>query len=631
MRHERVAEVLERMRSVRVAVYGDFCLDAYWILDPRGSEVSVETGLQAKAVARHYYSLGGASNVVANLATLAPAGLSVVGVVGDDVFGRELARQLGALGVDTSDLLMQGEGFDTMTFGKQYLQDEEAPRLDFGMFNRRTEQTDRRLLRGIRRALEQADAVILNQQVPGSITRPEFIEELNELVREYPDKPVLVDSRHYGEQFRGMCRKTNDIEAARLNGENIASGAVLSDESVAQYAGALHAKSGRPVFVTRGARGILAVDADGCHPVPGIQLLAKLDTVGAGDTAVSALALCLAARVSPREAAEFANFAAAVTVQKLFQTGTASAGEILAIAADPDYIYQPELAADARRARHIEGTEVEVCADPVPALGVKHVVFDHDGTISTLRQGWEEVMAPMMMKAVLGESYDTAGETLYHRVRQRVLNYIEKSTGVQTIVQMEALVELVREFGIVPPGSVLDKFGYKEAYNRELMQGVRRRIARLERDELDSNDFTVKGAVAFLEGLRARGVTLYLASGTDRDDVVAEATALGYAGLFEGRIYGAVGDVRQYSKKMVLERIVSGHRLAGGELAVCGDGPVEIRECRKRGGVAIGVASDEVRRHGLNPEKRTRLIKAGAQFVLPDFSQAGRLFALMET
>ncbi len=56
-----------------------------------------------------------------------------------------------------------------------------------------------------------------------------------------------------------------------------------------------------------------------------------------------------------------------------------------------------------------------------------------------------------------------------------------------------------------------------------------------------------------------------------------------------------------------------------------GDGPVELRECRRVGGIAVGIASDEVRRHGLNPEKRVRLVRAGAHIIIPDFSQADQL------
>jgi bifunctional ADP-heptose synthase (sugar kinase/adenylyltransferase) len=138
MKTQRVREILDRIKNVKIAVYGDFCLDAYWILSPGGSEVSVETGLQAQAVARHYYTLGGASNIVANLAALEPAAIRVIGVVGDDIYGRELTRQLAALHVDTSSLIVQRENFDTVTFAKRYLHDEEQPRIDFGFLNRRS-------------------------------------------------------------------------------------------------------------------------------------------------------------------------------------------------------------------------------------------------------------------------------------------------------------------------------------------------------------------------------------------------------------------------------------------------------------------------------------------------------------
>jgi len=194
---------------------------------------------------------------------------------------------------------------------------------------------------------------------------------------------------------------------------------------------------------------------------------------------------------------------------------------------------------------------------------------------------------------------------------------------------MTELVEMVREFGFVPADKVLDKVGYKQLYNDALMEMVNERIARLQRGVLDVSDFTVKGSVDFARALRQRGLTLYLTSGTDREDVVAESQALGYADLFNGGIYGALGDISKYSKKMVLEKIMTENDLRGPELVVLGDGPVELRECRKRDGIAVGVASDEIRRHGLNGEKRTRLIKAGAQLVIADFSHWSDLLRLL--
>ncbi len=629
MKEQRINETLARIRNVKVAVYGDFCIDAYWLLDPCGSEVSLETGLQAQAVGRHYYSLGGASNVVANLAALEPASIQVIGVIGDDIYGRELTRQLRELSVDTSYLVVQKDNFDTVAFGKPYIESKELPRMDFGFFNKRTEATDQALLKGIKNALQTADALIFNQQVPGSITSESFIDSANELFKKFGDKIVLLDSRHYGRKFRNIYRKTNDLEAAQLNNVDVKLDDVLALADVKKYAENLYKQFNKPVFLTRGSRGIITVDSDGYHEVPGIQLLKKLDIVGAGDTVTSALALCLGGGVCPAEAAEFANLAAAVTVQKLFQTGTASGPEILEVGKDTDYIYQPELATDRRRARYLDDTEIEICAESLPEANIKHVVFDHDGTVSTLRQGWEQVMAPVMIRAILGNKFKTADETLYHKVRNRVIDYIDQSTGIQTIVQMEALVEMVREFGLVHSDEIRDKFGYKEIYNDALMELVNKRIEKFKRGELDIHDYSIKGALEFLEALRKRSIKLYLASGTDCDDVIAESKALGYAELFDGGIYGSVGDVAKYSKKMVIEKIMTENNLQGPELAVFGDGPVEIRECRKRDGIAVGIATDEIRRHGLNPEKRTRLVKAGAHIIVPDFSQQDKLIKLL--
>lgn len=629
MKQERIKEILSQIKKVKIAVYGDFCIDAYWLLDPRGSEVSLETGLQARAVGKHYYSLGGASNVVANLAALEPAKIQVIGAVGDDIFGRELRRQFHELKVDTKYLVVQKENFDTVTFGKPYLEDREQPRIDFGFFNNRSEQTDRALLDGIEDALQHAGALIVNQQVPGSITNESFIERANELFGKYSEKVVLLDSRHFGHKFKNIYRKTNDLEAAQLNNVDVNLDDVLTLADVNKYALNLFKQFNKPVFLTRGPRGIITVDSDGVHEVPGIQLLKKLDIVGAGDTVTSALALCLGAGIGPAEASEFANLAAAVTVQKLYQTGTANGAEILEVGKDTDYIYQPELASDRRGARYFQDSEIELCYESIPFGRIKHAVFDNDGTISTLRQGWEQIMAPVMVKAVLGNKFQTADETLYHKVKSRVADFIDKSTGIQTIIQMEALVEMVREFGIVKDDDILDKFGYKEIYNNALMEQVNRRIEKFKRGELDINDYTVKGALEFLKALKDKGIKLYLASGTDRHDVIAESEALGYAGLFDGGIYGAVGDIAKYSKKMVIEKIMAENNLQGSELAVFGDGPVEIRESRKRDGIAVGIASDEIRRHGLNIEKRTRLIKAGAHVVVPDFSQHKILIKLL--
>jgi phosphoglycolate phosphatase-like HAD superfamily hydrolase len=229
----------------------------------------------------------------------------------------------------------------------------------------------------------------------------------------------------------------------------------------------------------------------------------------------------------------------------------------------------------------------------------------------------------------MGEKYKTADNKLYQEVRNHVLGYIDLSTGIQTILQMEALVGMIDEFNMVPKEEILDKFAYKKIYLEALSEVISGKLEKLAKGELNTDDLTLKGSVGFLKALREKGVKLYLASGTDKENVFNEAQILGYADLFDGGIYGSENDINKYSKKMIINRIIKENNLRGKELAVFGDGPVEIKECIKSGGISVGIASDEIRRFGLNKEKRARLIKSGAQIIIPDFSQTNRLLDLL--
>jgi rfaE bifunctional protein kinase chain/domain len=631
MKKERIQEILEAIRKVKIAVYGDFCLDAYWIMDPRGSEISLETGLPAEAVKRHYYSPGGASNIAANLAALKPAKILAIGVIGDDLFGRELTAQLKDLMVDTRSLVIQRQEFDTYTFTKKYMEEEEAPRIDFGFYNTRSVETDNRILSCIKDALRNYDVLIFNQQVPGSITNASFISGVNNLFDEFADKIVLLDSRHYNDRFRNVYRKTNEIEIAWLNGITCNPGEYIPLKNIARYGEKIFRQYNKPVFVTCGERGMMAFDEIGIHEIKGIQFLKRLDAVGAGDTTLSALSLCLAARIAPAEAAEFANLAAAVTIQKLFTTGTASGEEILAQSVDPDYIYQPDLAADPELAEYLPGTQIEICENSITEKNgsIKHAVFDHDGTISTLRRGWEEVMEKTMITAITGDQHEKKTMRLMPKIRDRVRDYIEKSTGVQTMIQMEAIVDMVNEFDLASPDARLDSYGYKKLYNQALLDSMAERLERIRKNPVSAKEFIIHGAVEFLKELKQRGVILYLASGTDKEYVDREAFTLGYAGLFDGGIYGAMHDIHLFSKKMVIQNILQKNDLKSSELIIFGDGPVEVRESRKQGGLAIGVASDEEKMTGIDMHKRSRLIKAGAQAVIPDFQEYRLLLNLL--
>lgn len=626
---ETLEKTLAAIEHARIGVIGDFTLDAYWLLDSGRREISIETGKPTHAVVKQTYSLGGAGNVVRNLVDLNVGHVSAFGVISGDIFGHEMRRQLKGLQVDMDGLLLQENGWDTPVYAKPYLGSEEQERIDFGRFNSLDAKTEYELIECLRKAVYELEVLIVNQQLPRGIYSKNVMAAINELAAKSDSTVFLLDSRNRTEEFSGMICKVNAAEASKICGELREYSELVPVENVRKYARQIYGRTNKPVYITRSGRGLILYDGRRMDEIPGIQILRKIDPVGAGDTTVSTIAAVIAAGGDLHIAGGIGNLAASVTVQKLQQTGTATPYEIVRAWDEADYIFNPELADDMRLARFAGDSEIEIVASDLTKAKIEHAIFDHDGTISTLRQGWETIMEPVMVRTILGESYQSVDEEIFQRVTNRVREYINQSTGIETIIQMEALVQMVREFGIVDQSKVLSAEAYKEIYIRALIESVDRRLRKLRSGELDILDLSIKGAVDFLRELKKRGVKLYLASGTDQEYVVREAQALGYAELFEGRIYGYTGRGSVNTKRRVVQEIIGQNRLAGTHLACFGDGPVELRETKRAGGIAVGVASDEVRRYGLNQAKRSRLIKGGADIIIPDFSQADTLMEIL--
>lgn len=630
MKKELLEKIISEIKSVKIAVLGDFCLDAYWFIDESKSEISIETGQMTRPIRQQRYSLGGAGNVTNNLTAMGVKDVRAYGVLGPDPFGTEMVKVMKQNGINPKNLLVQEKDWSTHVYTKPYVGDTEQSRIDFGNFNKLSKQTADKLINYLVAEIPEVDIIIINQQVLSGIHTEYFRKQITQVIQRFPEKIFIVDSRNYSASYEGAYRKMNDTEAAILGGFKKDTNDVVLYSEVKEAAMNLFEKYKKPLFITRGARGSVIVNENGTTDIDGLLIISKVDPVGAGDSYLAGAASALAAGYSLEIAAEIGSYVAGVTVQKLFQTGTASPEEILNIGTNPDFVYSPELAEDIRHAKYWNSTEIEIINEWKQPLNIRHAIFDHDGTISTLREGWEHIMQPMMMKAILGKQFQDADEALYHKVYSRVVDFIDKTTGIQTLVQMKGLIDLVREFGLVPADQILDEFGYKEIYNNELLKMVREREAKLSHGELSLEDFTLKNAVLLLEKMYKAGVKLYLASGTDEEDVKNEARILGYDYLFEGGIYGAVGDVTKEAKKIVLDRILDTIGNSGnGQVAAFGDGPVEIRETRKRGGLTIGIASNELKRHSLNQSKRSRLIKAGADIIIPDFSQLTKLLQLM--
>jgi len=256
---------------------------------------------------------------------------------------------------------------------------------------------------------------------------------------------------------------------------------------------------------------------------------------------------------------------------------------------------------------------------PNPAPGrLRFAVFDFDGTLSLLRTGWQRVMADLMVEA-LQATPRVEGEA---QLRTRTAEPVFGLAGRPTIKQMQWLVDEVKQRGGTPQTAE----AYKHQYLMRLSERIRRR-ADLEAGRQPPERFRVPGALEFVAALDARGVACYIASGTDETAVREEVALLGLAPLIAD-LRGAREDGSD-AKRVVIDRLTAKHRLSTGELAMIGDGRAEIEYARAASGLAIGVASTEDERAGIDARKRSLLIAAGADVIIPDFSQPAELLAYL--
>src|SRR5579884_2757257 len=220
--------------------------------------------------------------------------------------------------------------------------------------------------------------------------------------------------------------------------------------------------------------------------------------------------------------------------------------------------------------------EIEILRPDLPRGRFRSALFDFDGTLSLIREGWPQVMIPMMV-GVLRETHTKETDAELHAA---VEDFVMRLNGRQTIYQMIQLAEEVRQRG----GRPLDPLAYKHRYHDLLLERIRGRLAALASGAATPEEWTVPGSHALLEALRRRGLTLYLASGTDLKYVREEADLLGLTPYFGEHVYGALDAYQNFTKQMIIDRLLRAHGLHGQELLGFGDGFVEIEEARRAGG-----------------------------------------------
>ena len=331
----RLDELLNRLPSVSIAVFGDFFLDKYLILDPDLTEVSIETGLPAHQVVSERCQAGAAGTVANNLRALGVGTVEAVGFRGADGDGYELRRALRRIGASTTTLLDTDERCTPCYCKPLICRDgqppEELSRLDTKNRTTTSPQLEDRMLEALEIVASRCQAVIVVDQVQEpdcGVVTSRLRDFLGQLAQVAPELVMMADSRCHIGAFRHLSIKPNAHEAQ----------ATFGQEAPDVLAARLSAELGRPVFITQGGDGVVAGWDGQASWVPGITVPEPTDIVGAGDSFCAASVAALTAGATAVEAAQLGCLVASITVQQLGTTGTASPDQVRARLLESPYV-----------------------------------------------------------------------------------------------------------------------------------------------------------------------------------------------------------------------------------------------------------------------------------------------------
>ena len=257
---------------------------------------------------------------------------------------------------------------------------------------------------------------------------------------------------------------------------------------------------------------------------------------------------------------------------------------------------------------------VELVRSPLRRGRFRAAVFDFDGTVSLIREGWSRIMATLGLELLREQRLDGGPDLI------ALEDAMLRLSGKPSIFQMRRLAEIIAENGGTPG----DPDDYLREFLRRLFAVADHRKADLRSGAVPPTAWTVRGSHDLLAELRRRGVALYLASGTDLAFVREEAALLGLTEFFGEHIYAPADNTPAFGKRDVIDMVLRGHGIVGDQLLGFGDGYSETVEIRAVGGFMVGVASQEPGLPGVHTLKRTMLAELGADVIVADYAEPRR-------
>ncbi len=346
---EKIIDLLQTGQKPKIAVLGDFCLDKYLYHESDLDERSVETGRIARQIRGKRMFAGVGGTITANLIALG-ADVFCLGIIGNDGEGFDLLNALHTLGADLQGMVSTSEVY-TNTYMKSILHDHsgwtEEDRIDIRSANSVSDQLTDTLRVNLEGILPDLNAVIITDQFldgTGSLMTDSLRTAMGMLQKKYPEVFFICDSRFNLDLYSGIMVKcnagelidccTSAIRKGLKKATDVDSDADNRMEEIRHSAVWMVQKTGKPVLVTRGAKGSLLFEPG---PelietvIPAQKVNPPIDICGAGDATNAALTFGHSIGMTLPESAFLAGVASAITIRKIGETGTASCEEIIRV------------------------------------------------------------------------------------------------------------------------------------------------------------------------------------------------------------------------------------------------------------------------------------------------------------
>ncbi len=330
--NDRIISALEHTKDVTVAVIGDFCLDKYLYIDPKNDEISVETWLTAYEVDHKAIAAGVGGTITNNLRSLGVKTICI-GLIGDDGEGFELMKTLERVGADSSHMV-KTDTLCTCTYMKPMRLEEngnykEMNRFDFRNYTPPAPYLEDAMMDELTKVIDEVDAVIVTDQYyqrnAGAVTDG-LRAKISALAGKRSDKIFFVDSRAFAAEYDNMIIKCNQFELIEFfcGGK----GDPEDMPTIIAEGNKLQKKTGHPVYITCGAKGMIVFEDSGHTEVPGFRVEGEIDITGAGDATNAGIVTGLSLGLTKAEAARIACAVSSITIRQIGKTGTATVEQV---------------------------------------------------------------------------------------------------------------------------------------------------------------------------------------------------------------------------------------------------------------------------------------------------------------